>query len=211
MIAIIPARKGSKRLPNKNITFLGSNRLIDWTVEAAKKSECFETIIISTDCPEIKNLYKYDFEITIHNRPVHLAGDLASSEDVIKDVIINSEKNIQNQANSFMLLQPTSPLRTSDQIIETCTFHQSNSYVGVVSSVKHKNNENKFLMIHARDQKNFVPNGAIYLSSISSFLTSGSFYSSTFYSYSMCKKTSVDIDTIDDFNLAKSFLQKGNT
>src|SRR3989338_1957396 len=114
MIAIIPARSGSKKLPGKNKINLAGKPLIAWTIEAALAAQVFTEIIVSTDDIDVAHIAR-EYSLTVLNRPINLASDTASTSDVILDVF----KQLDGQSNnfeSFMLLQPTSPLRSSRHI-----------------------------------------------------------------------------------------------
>jgi len=112
ILALIPARGGSKGLPRKNILPLSGKPLIAWTVEAAKNSKYIDNCIVSTDDIEIAECAeKYGAEIPFL-RPPNLATDFTSSNDVILHAI----ENIHDNYDLLVLLQPTSPLRTEYDI-----------------------------------------------------------------------------------------------
>ena len=109
-LAIIPARKGSKRIKNKNIKRFNREPLINWTIRSALKSKCFDKIFVSTDSVKIQKIAK-KFKLECpYLRKASLAKDNSSSHDVIKDVVNYYKKNYVPDA--IVLLQPTSPLRT---------------------------------------------------------------------------------------------------
>ena len=111
-IAIIPARSGSKGLPNKNILMLMDKPILAYTIEAAIKSESFEKVIVSTDSLEYKEIAeKYGAEVIVRNE--ELSNDNATSYMVIKDIL---DKNLELEYDYFALLQPTSPFRNSEHI-----------------------------------------------------------------------------------------------
>ena len=112
-IAIIPARAGSKGLPNKNVLMFGNKPLIAYTIEAALESQKFDRVIVSTDSLEYKYIAeKFGAEVII--RDAELASDTAGSFVVIEDVL----KRIEN-IDYFVLLQVTSPFRNSNHIKES--------------------------------------------------------------------------------------------
>ena len=107
ILAVITARAGSKRLPDKNILDLAGKPLIAWTIEPAKQSKFIDKIIVSTDSIKIKNISeKYGVEVPFI-RPKELASDSASSISVLKHAILF----YKNKFDYIVLLQPTSPLR----------------------------------------------------------------------------------------------------
>ena len=108
-IAIITARSGSKGLPNKNVLFANGKPLMAYSIEAALESEEFEKIIVSTDSQEYIDLLSH-YPIEFIKRSAELSSDKASSFVVIEDVL-NRYSHVDY--DYFVLLQPTSPLRTA--------------------------------------------------------------------------------------------------
>ena len=114
ILAIIPARGGSKGLPKKNTLNLAGKPLIAWTIEAALDSRCIDQVIVSTDDKDILDISKkYDCEII--KRPSELSGDKVTMLPVVKHAL--EYLGIQYEENTVVvLLQPTSPLRTHTHI-----------------------------------------------------------------------------------------------
>ena len=112
MIAIVPARKGSKRFPNKNKSqFLGKG-LVEHTIEQAILSRAFKQIIVSTDDEDIQSIFDDYSGVTLRRRPEEFSTDLSTSEVVLMDVL----DHFSIFEGSFCLLQVTSPLRTAKTI-----------------------------------------------------------------------------------------------
>lgn len=114
-IAVIPARGGSKGLPGKNIKELCGKPLIVYTIETALKSKIFDKVIVSTDSLEIAEIAKKAGAEIPFLRPKELATDTADS----MDVLIHAIKFLEEKGEKFdyiMKLQPTSPLRTEEDI-----------------------------------------------------------------------------------------------
>ena len=132
LLAIIPARGGSKRLPRKNILDLAGKPLIAWTIEAALNSKYIDRIVVSTDDQEIANIsIKYGAEVPFL-RPKSLATDDASSIDTVINVL--GEVEIINQHYEYIvLLQPTSPLRTEIDIDKAIELLEKKSADSVIS------------------------------------------------------------------------------
>src|SRR5664280_2509033 len=115
ILAIIPARGGSKGLPGKNIKLLSGKPLIGWTIEQSRKSQYIDEIFVSTDSIEIARVSE-EFGVKVqHLRPDYLASDGASSMDVISHVISHYEAN-GSSFDFIILLEPTSPLRKENDI-----------------------------------------------------------------------------------------------
>lgn len=112
VLGVIPARKDSKRFPGKNRSLFRGKPLFQWTVEEALKSEYLDQITLTTDDPLLLEM-SHEFPINRIGRPVNLSTDEASTEDVLKWVLTIHSFDI------VVLLQPTSPLRTVEDI-DTC-------------------------------------------------------------------------------------------
>ncbi|WP_064606213.1 acylneuraminate cytidylyltransferase family protein [Photobacterium sp. J15] len=132
ILAIIPARGGSKRLPRKNVLPLAGKPLIQWAIDAAKEVASIDTVMVSTDCPEIAEISKQCGAEVPYLRSAELSSDTASSIDVVLDVIRHYES--QGQVfDSILLLQPTSPLRTAADIEKAVALMAEKDANGVVS------------------------------------------------------------------------------
>lgn len=220
-IAVIPARSGSKSLVNKNILDLCGKPLIAWTIEAAKKSKCFERIIVSTDSKEYGEIcLKYGAEVVY--RSAKASSDTASTYDAIKELFENIDVS---NCDYFVLLQPTSPLRTEKHIIEAVELFEKNyEYKNTLVSMEkaHKStavikpideslsleNFNLDYSDYKRQQyQEFEPNGAIFISKYDWYLEKKHFYGEKGIAYIMDKESSVDIDDKIDFELVRILLQ----
>ena len=116
VVAIIPARGGSKGLPGKNIRSLCSKPLIAWTIEVAKKSKYIDMILCTTDSAEIKNVAESYGAEAPFLRPIELAADTTPTIDVVFHAL-EYIKVVQNKEFDYViLLEPTSPLREYDDI-----------------------------------------------------------------------------------------------
>lgn len=209
MIAIIPARGGSKRLPGKNIKLLDGKPLIAYTIEAALKCKYISEVIVTTDDAEIAEISKKYGAVVPGLRPIELASDTSSTNEVIKYVIdkINTERNVQ--INSCILLQPTSPLRNEIHITEAIDLFEKKNADAVISFAKehHPLYWNKFMNDEGvleeikglPKRESFYPNGAIYVLSLA-VINTGVYYTDKTFGYIMDRMNSVDIDTEDDWN-----------
>ena len=135
-IAIIPARYGSKRIPQKNLKLLGGKPLLLYTVEQALKSQYIQQIVISTDIPGINELLKVldQNRIRVHQRPASLAGDLTSTEEVLLGVL---DQDWAKGTDYVVTLLPTSPFRsagTIDRCIEFFLKKQADSVLTISRS-----------------------------------------------------------------------------
>ena len=116
ILAIIPARGGSKGIPSKNIVHLGGKPIIAYSIDAAKKSKFISRIVVSTDSDVISKIAKKFGAETPFIRPKKLSSDTTSTNDVIKHTLDYFKKNESYVPDIVVLLQPTSPLRNFDVI-----------------------------------------------------------------------------------------------
>ena len=210
ILALIPARAGSKRLKNKNILDFNGLPLISWTINSALKSKYISKVIVSSDDKRVHRLIKNFSSVHAINRPASLATDLASSSDVALHAI-----KFFPDYDYLILLQPTSPLRDShdiDSAFEYLAERQARSCFSLCSAVAgDKNlctvNELGYFQKHTR---NFFPasnihsiNGANYINDIHDFLESKQFITEASIGYIMPRVKSIDIDSIDDFRAAE--------
>lgn len=228
VLAIIPARGGSKRLPNKNILELGGKPLIKWTIEAAQACHKIDTVMVSTDSINIADIAIQAGAKVPYLRSAELSNDTASSSDVILDVIDYYE-SIGNDFDVVILLQPTSPLRTTEQIDESLQLFDSKRAFSVVSvtlcehsplwanTLSDNGSMEGFLRPETLQRSQdldeyFRLNGAIYIFDIKKLKEKGTIcYSSDSYAYIMNNYTSVDIDTKFDFIIAETIFKNFNT
>ncbi|HEL8615235.1 TPA: acylneuraminate cytidylyltransferase family protein, partial [Legionella pneumophila] len=123
ILAIIPARAGSKRLPGKNIKLLAGKPLIAHTIDAALQSNCCEQVVVSTDSQEIADIAIQHGASVPWLRPASLSDDSSNIEDAVID-LLNNYKKINVHFDSVLLLQPTSPFRKPETIREAVLMHK---------------------------------------------------------------------------------------
>ncbi|MGY0162761.1 cytidylyltransferase domain-containing protein [Edwardsiella tarda] len=219
-VAIIPARSGSKGLPNKNILMLVNKPLIAYTIEAAINSGVFDRIIVSTDSYEYKNIAE-SFGAEVFMRDEALASDSATSYMVIKDVL-NKIKDVQY----FTLLQPTSPFRTAEHIKLAAVLYESSRHDFLVSMVQSDKSsclikslaedmtlkyfDMDFSSYRRQDQKEYSPNGAIFMAEPDAYLCKKHFFGSDSIAFIMNKEDSLDIDDQYDFEIAINIQMRRN-
>tara|TARA_B100001115_G_C15733783_1_gene357584 strand:+ start:26 stop:739 length:714 start_codon:yes stop_codon:yes gene_type:complete len=231
-LAIIPARKGSKRLKNKNITPLNGKPLIAYTIESALNCSSIDNLVVSTDCLKIKEVSEAFGASVPFIRPQDLAQDESSTADVVMHVI-NFYENLDIYFENFILLQPTSPLRNSYHIISAINLmkeRKANSIVSVcpcnkssTSKWSGKLGKNNSMDNFFKDQRNISKeynqdnaklhrlNGAIYIHNIENFKQCRNFVSPTMsFAYEMDEEVSVDIDEYSDFLIAQKYLENKN-
>ena len=223
VLSIIPARGGSKGLPKKNLLSLSGKPLIAWTIEAANQSEYIDRCIVSTDNDEISEIAKmYNCEVPFI-RPKILAKDDSIAISVIKHAITFLNEKGQYY-DIVIVLQPTSPLRTGEDIEAAIALFAKNSTESVVSMVEVSHpvqwtfqltpelniiDANKFANTRRQDfEKRYSLNGAIYISRVDSLFSINTFLSQNTVAYVMPEDRSIDIDNQFDFDLAEYFINK---
>lgn len=221
-IAIIPARSGSKGLKDKNIKDLNGKPLLAYSIEAALDSRKFDKVFVSTDSSEYANIAaKYGADASFL-RSEKNSGDKSGSWDVVREVIEIFESKGQHYDN-IMLLQPTSPLRTAEDIINAFDLFENKKANAILSVTEMDHSpiwsntlpEDGCMDNFVRTEYAGVPrqelptyyrlNGAIYLLRLSELYVSTMFVNKC-YAYVMPQNRSVDIDTATDFAIATALL-----
>lgn len=220
-LAVIPARSGSKGLPDKNIRALAGKPLIAHTIDAALESGVFAEIVVSTDSEHYAQIAQQCGASVPYLRSDALSTDTASSWDVTRDVIANiSARGVE--FDTVALLQPTSPLRTAADIVEgyrQLIAREADAIVAVCE-VDHSPLWSNTLPSD-RSLKGFVDpdvaatprqslptfyriNGALYILRVPFLLASGDLYGDTSYAVVMPRGRSIDIDDETDFAIAEA-------
>lgn len=193
ILAIIPARGGSKRLPGKNIKPLLGKPLIAYTIQAAQGSRLLDKIVVSTEDSAIAAISK-EFGAEIIERPEELAQDDSKSIDVVLHTLdYLARKNYIPDVCVF--LQPTSPLRDSQDIDAAIEMFLKNKAATAISV----------------DKTLGTPNGAIYIMAVKDAYKNKSFFPKgeiPFMPYIMEDDKSIDIDYENDFKLAEQILKQ---
>lgn len=226
VIAIIPARSGSKGLPGKNIKLLCGKPLIAWSIEAALESKYIDEVMVSTDCENIADIAVQFGSTVPFIRPANLAADTALSIDVIKHVIEFYRSKFSRSFDYIVLLEPTSPLRTTDDvdgaIAKLLENSQAHSIVGICKTesqnpaflVKKEQSgllvgyENLGMKVVRRQDISdvYFLEGSIYISDIPVLLEKGTFYHDQTLGYEVPKWKSFEIDDLDDFIIVEALM-----
>jgi N-acylneuraminate cytidylyltransferase/CMP-N,N'-diacetyllegionaminic acid synthase len=223
ILALIPARGGSKGLPGKNIRDLHGKPLIAWSIQAAKQSQYIDRTIVSTDSADIAATAKEYGAETPFIRPAELATDHSSGMDVCLHAL-EWFSNKNDAYNLLLILQPTSPLRTVSDIdtaIETMGEKQAKAVVSVCETDHHpwwsnqlpqNGNMKGFLRPEVLNKNRqelptyYRLNGAIYLVDAEVIKKTRSFYGPETFAYVMPTERSIDIDTLQDLLVAEAYL-----
>ncbi len=223
-LAIIPARSGSKGLPDKNIKDLNGKPLMAYSIEAALKSNLFDEVMVSTDSEKYAEIAKKCGASVPFLRSDELSGDKAGSWDVVKEVL-NRYKEMGKEFDTICLLQPTSPLRDADDIKAAYELYVEKASVAVISvcEMEHSplwsntlpNNKSLEGFIRQEAQKPrqeietyYRLNGAIYIVKTEEIYKGYDFYREGSFAYIMPTWKSVDIDSAFDFEMAGFLIEK---
>jgi len=225
MIALIPARGGSKGLPGKNIKALNGKPLIAYTIEAALASDKISRVLVSTDDPQIAEISKRFGAEVPFLRPRYLAEDNSKAIDVYNYTIEKLAEDECKSIEEIAILQPTSPLRNAMDIGSAIDLFRNKKADSVVSYCKEEHPifwhkyVDKNLRIKSvfqeevwnrqESKRTYYPNGAIFIFR-TNILQTGKYYSNRSYAYIMPGNRSVDIDTLDDFQYVEFLLKFKN-
>lgn len=221
-IAIIPARSGSKGLKDKNIIDLCGKPLIAYSIEAALETRLFDHVIVSTDSEHYAEIAQH-YGAEVMMRGEALSNDKATTFMVLEDILKN---RLQESIDYFVLLQPTSPLRTSKHITEAIEkFESKIEHFDFLVSMKEAEHakvlvnpidddeslkyfDTDFSNYRRQGYKDYSPNGAIFIAKPDSYLEQKHFFGAKTLSYIMSAEDSVDIDGALDLVVAKAIIAK---
>lgn len=223
-IGVIPARGGSKRLPGKNLLSLGGKPLLQWSIEAAVRSDSLDMVVVSSDDDKIL-AYAASQGVKTISRPAELATDQSSTVDAVLHALSEVEKwgVIPEQV---MLLQPTSPLRLcsdisscigimkdriSDSVVSVCAVDHSPLWCNTLPDNLSMSDflSREVLGKRSQDLPNYYRlNGSIYLAKVSEFKDNKTFFLKNSYAYIMDVERSIDIDTKMDYEFACYLIEK---
>ena len=225
VLAIIPARGGSKGLPGKNIKELCGKPLIVWTIEQALNSKYIDNVVVSTDSEKIANIAKKAGANVPFLRPAELAADNSPTSDAILHVL--EQLSMKGEFYDYIaLLEPTSPLRKPNDIDHAIKLIIQNTDADCLVSVgevhmEHpiivkKISEKSFVVpyisniakIHQRQQadKAYFPYGVVYISKVSFFKENQTFYSDNTIPFVIERWQNYEIDDEIDFIIIEKIM-----
>lgn len=223
IIAIIPARGGSKRLPGKNIKLLNNKPLIYWSIKAAKESKYIDKLIVSTDDNEIAKISRQFGAEVPFSRPKELSNDNSDSISVIKHAIEFYDKIYEY----VLLLQPTSPLRLTididnsikllnektKSVVSVCEAEHSPLWCNTLPGDLSMKDFIRPELNNIRSQdlpKYYRLNGAIYVAGTEYIYRHNGFIGENTRAYIMPQSRSADIDTETDWKSVEAIVKWGN-
>ncbi len=213
IIAIIPARGGSKRIRDKNLYPVLKKPLIQYTIEQAKKSKLLKDVFVSSDNNDILNFAK-EINCKTIIRPLNLANDFSSSEDAL----IHASEFIENnyfKINSIMMLQCTSPIRKSYDIDKAINLFYESKATSLISVIENKRfiweQSNSKLYSLNYDYKNrprtqnvnkqFMETGSIYITEKEYLSKTRNRLGGKIIPFIMNYITNFELDTIEDIRI----------
>ena len=217
-IAIIPARKGSKRIKNKNVTKICGVKLIDYTIRFAESCKDIKKVVVITNIKELLKRKKTKKTIYL-SRPEFVSRDHSATASTIINIINNHQKLFEN--SNLVILQPTSPLRNSKDISSALYSFKKNKFDSLFSgyvekSFVWKTVNKKILPVNynplkrPRSQKyngSIIENGAIYIAKTKFFLQFKCRLFKKIGCYLMSKHRSLEIDVKKDLEIVKAHIK----
>jgi len=227
VLAVIPVREGSKRLPGKNVADLGGKPLLAHSIEQAQQARNVDKHVVSTESNEFKRVAKEHGGTVPFDRPQELATDDATNKEVLKHAL----DWYSDQGEVFdvvCMLQVTSPFRTADDIVGAVQTLRKSDGNAVVSTTKY--DTPPFWAVSTDDSSEYIrpyfgeeylwsktqtqsvptlyhPNGAIYAIEVKAFREHMNFYTDRTLEYRMPRERSVDIDKPFDLKLARALYE----
>lgn len=222
ILALIPARGGSKGIKDKNIVFLAGKPLIAYSIEAAKYSKYIDDIIVTTDSEKIAEISKQYGASVPFMRPAELATDTSKTIDAVLHAIRTLE-TMEKKYDVLVLLQPTQPLRTDADIDKAIEVYYKNKEDGLVSVspvddspllIRTISNDGKLLNLLSQNStcrrqdmpEYYKVNGCIYINKIEEINESTSFNDNKI-PFIMTKEHSIDIDELSDLCIAEYYFK----
>lgn len=226
ILAIVPARGGSKGLPGKNILPICGKPLISWSIDKAKRSRYLDMVLVTTDSEAIADVAKRSGAHVPFLRPTELASDFSSTYDAIRHAINFLEQSEHQRFDYVVLLEPTSPLREDDDIdrmLEKLLAHQNefDSIISVGEVGEHPSLLKRLvgdrmepfcteLTLTNRRQDNepaYFPYGVAYIAKTDALLEQNTFYTTRCTYYVIKHYQKVEIDDIYGFLCTESIMR----
>ena len=199
ILALILARKNSKRLPGKNLRKIGNKTLVEWSIDAVKNIKEIVHILVSTDDKKILRIAKKRGAISPWLRPKYLSKDNTTSEKAAMHAIKWYEKK-KGYIDGFFLLQPTTPFRSKKNLKKAINIFKKNNNKPIMSVSK---------VLNDKRLPKAIMNGSFYLSSVKYFKKYNNLSPKNFHPFIINKKKEcLDINTKEELNLALKYFKK---
>jgi len=220
IMAIIPARGGSKGIYLKNIKKLNKIPLVNYTIKNSIKSKIFDHIIVSTDSKKIFNTAKKHKNIMVFNRSRNIAKDTSRLEETMSDVLRKIYILKQYQPDWIFVLQPTSPLRSPNTLIKAKNILKKNSKINSLIALLLVNGDpgklinRRFVPFEKHGkyrrqdrQSAFIEAGALYCVKYRYFKKTKKLKEKKPFGFQIPKIENVDIDDLQDFRIAEALTE----
>lgn len=229
LLAIVPARAGSKGVPRKNKLLVGGKPLIDYTIEALNSAKSVSNILVTTDDSDILQYYQNRQDMLLVERPTELSQDHSKTADAVFHALQIWKANSGDFPEYILLAQPTTPLRTTADINSAFELFCSMGKRPTISACKVDGIRHPRVMYRLVASKNltgslyiedadnnlqrqqyevlYQRNGAIYIVTTDFFLHSRELKNSNPIIYEMPWSRSINVDTVDDFEIAKALIE----
>lgn len=224
VVALVPARGGSKGLLKKNLQKIAGQPLLCYTLRAALHSVEIDQTYLSSDDADILETGRH-MGVELVRRPLEFASDTASASDVVMHFLKTSKESLPAQDHYLVYLQPTSPLRTSQHISEAFALMVKEKKHAVISVSKMRQTPFKALTIDEHGDLQpvvqpdflnanrqdlpvaYLPNGAIYIFRVSDFFSANGFPMAGVIPYEMSEKDSIDVDSQQDLDRVEELMK----
>lgn len=221
-LAIIPARGGSKGVPGKNIRITGGKPLIAYSIEVALQAEAINEVIVSSDSRDILDFAAQYPGVTLHHRDIELASDTSPITDTIQQ-LLDKRKSMFDM---MILLQPTSPLRTPEQLNEAIACLAGSNFASLISVCEMDDvhparmywlnpdyTMRPIMPEYESHRRQDIPpayyrNGSIYLCKVDAFLETGKLMINPSMAFVMPTDQLLNIDTERDILIAEVLIGK---
>lgn len=227
ILAVVPARSGSKGLPGKNIRMLHGRPLLAWSIEQGLRSRYIDELLVSTDSEKIAEIARKYGASTPFLRP----SDLAADDSPISDTIIHTLDRYNDMGKGYdyvALLEPTSPLRKADDLDNAIALFAENTWAETLVSVGEVHMEHPLIVkkldsqglvipymetsakIFQRQQadKAYFPYGVIYIGKISIYTEKKTFYTQQTIPYFIERWQGYEIDDEIDFSIVEMIMSR---
>jgi CMP-N,N'-diacetyllegionaminic acid synthase len=229
LLAIIPARAGSKGVPGKNKAPIKGRPLIHYTVAALRRADSVDGILLSTDDEDILRLYEKEHDVFLVRRPPKLATDKATTSAAVAHALAAWERDGRTLPESIFLAQPTTPLRMAADIDAAYRLFRESGGVSLISAClvdgmrhprdmyrKRSDGRGELYIPDLYDRTTrhdyevlYQRNGAIYMVSLDYFRQEGRLRSFEPVIYEMPWERSINIDGPGDLLIAKALIESG--
>lgn len=223
LLGVIPARGGSKSIPEKNIVSVGGKPLLAWTVEVARQSRCLDHTILSTDCEKIAEVGRSCGVEVPFIRPAKFSSDVAPMIAVLKHALDWWTESGKEDPEGIVLLQPTSPLRRAADVDAAVRVFREKSADSVVSMIEVPHQFNPVSLMTPSDDGSvraflggreilrrqdkprvLARNGPAILVLSPDLIRRGKLYTERTFPYLMDFRRSLDIDGPDDLAIVEA-------